>query len=111
MIKELQGLFYGAKLIELNMHLSVKWQLGKMAEHEIAVCKYNRGVKCKESKELTPRSSRGGFVTHILCPTPPWGILRWWNPGECVPQPRLGIALRSTKCTEHWEAIKYCIIL
>lgn len=77
MIKELEGLIYGAKLIELNMHRSVKWQLESVGEHDIAVCNYQRGVNSKESKGFAARYSCGFFVTQIACHAPPWGSKGW----------------------------------
>lgn len=111
MIKELEGLIYGAKLIELNMHRSVKWQLGSVGEHDIAVCNYQRVVNSKKSKGFTARYSCGFFVTQIAQHAPPWGTLRGETPA-CPPEnPHQGWFRVVRSVLNSCEATKYCCIL
>lgn len=111
MIKELEGLIYGTKLIELNMHRSVKWQLGSVGEHDIAVCNYQRGVSSKESTGFTTRYSCVFFVTQIAHHSPPSGGERGETPA-CPPENLHQGWFRVVQTVlNSSEATKYCCIL
>lgn len=110
MIKELEGLIYGTKLIELNMHRSIKWQLGSVGEDDIAVCNYQRGVN-KETKSFTARYSCGFLMTHTACHMSPWGALRS-EMTACPPENLHQGHFRVVQSVlNSCEAAKYCCML